>query len=68
MPVSATSFGPVPQYADAQVDIAKGALVTTADPTGLTLGFGPSVYHSYDYSFYYFNLRKNAANRIANYR
>jgi len=58
----------VQQYADAQVDAAKGALITTANPTGLQLGFGPGVYHSYDYPFYYFNLRENAANRISNYR
>jgi hypothetical protein len=61
-------FKQVPQYADAQVDATKGALLTTADPTGLLLGFGPGVYHSYDYPFYYFNLRENAANRISKYR
>lgn len=58
----------VPQYADAQVDAAKGALITNANPTGLTLNFGPGIYHSYDYPFYYFNLRENAANRISKYR
>ena len=67
MPVDGV-FTQVPQYADALVDAAKGALITTADPTGLTLGFGPGVYHSYDYPFYYFNLRENAGNRISKYR
>ena len=62
------AFTKIPQYADAQVDAAKGVLITTADPTGLTLGFGPGVYHSYDYPFYYFNLRENAATRISKYR
>jgi len=66
MPVAGV-LSQVAQYADAQVDAAKGALITTADPTGLMLIFGPGVYHSYDYPFYYFNLRQNAANRVANF-
>lgn len=68
MPVSATAFAQVPQYADAQVNTAKGALITTADATGLVLGLGPGIYHSYDYLFYYFNLRENAGNRISKYQ
>jgi hypothetical protein len=62
MPDSAGVFSPVPQYADARVDLAKGALIcSTADTS---LGFGPGIFHIYDYSFYYFNLRANAANRV----
>ncbi|MBF0410791.1 MAG: DUF3089 domain-containing protein [Candidatus Riflebacteria bacterium] len=61
------AFMTVPQYADAKIDTAKGALITTADPTGLFLGFGPGVYHTYDYLFYYYNLRDNAAKRVAKY-
>lgn len=57
----------VPQYADAKIDTAKGALITTADSTGLFLGFGPGIFHSYDYLFYYFNIRDNAAKRVAKY-
>ena len=66
MPVAGV-FTQVPQYADAKIDIDKGVLTTTADPAGLILGFGPGVYHSYDYPFYYYNLRANAANRAARF-
>ena len=68
MPDSATMiFQPVPQYADARVDLNKGVLLcTTADSNKLykyTKSFGKGVYHSFDYPFYYFNLRANAQNR-----
>ena len=63
MPVGG-AFVELPQVADARVDTAKGALITTADPTGLNLGLGAGIYHSYDYSFYYFNLRANAVQRV----
>ncbi|MDD5678629.1 MAG: DUF3089 domain-containing protein [Kiritimatiellae bacterium] len=61
----------VPQYADARIDIARGVLIcSTADTNALgrinTLArFG--IYHNFDYPFYYFNIRSNAANRIQNY-
>jgi len=68
MPDSVTlKFHPVPQYADARVDINKGVLIcTTADSNKLyiyTKPFGKGVYHSFDYPFYYFNIRANALNR-----
>lgn len=68
MPDSVTlKFQPVPQYADARVDINKGVLIcTTADSTDLfkfTKAFGMGVYHSFDYPFYFFNIRENAQNR-----
>ena len=66
MPVAGV-FTSVSQYADATIDIDKGVVTTTADPTGLILGFGPGIYHSYDYPFYYYNLRANAANRAAKF-
>lgn len=68
MPDTATmEFIPVPQYADAKVDINKGVLVcSSADSTALyifTAPFGMGVYHSFDYPFYFFNIRANAENR-----
>jgi hypothetical protein len=68
MPVPPTyEFKQVPQYADARVDINKGVLVcSTADSTALyifTAHFGMGVYHSFDYPFYFFNIRANAENR-----
>ncbi len=68
MPDSVTlKFHPVPQYADAIVDIKNGVLIcSTADSNGLykyTKPFGKGVYHSFDYPFYYFNIRANAQHR-----
>lgn len=65
-------FEPVPQYADARIDVANGVLIcTTADEDGLYElthhGFPRGVYHSFDYPFYYFNLRENAQNRVDRY-
>lgn len=60
----------IPQYADARVDTTKGVLIcTSADEDKIAIldslsGFPKGVYHSFDYPFYYFNLRQNAANRI----
>ena len=60
-------ISPVMNYADAQVDKAKGAVIcSVADEDTLSPGtaiFVRGVYHSYDYSFYYYDLRANAANR-----
>lgn len=63
MPVGGI-FTEVAQYADATVDVDKGVVTTTVDQAGLFLGLGEGIYHSYDYPFYYFNLRENAQNRV----
>jgi hypothetical protein len=61
-------FSQVPQYADARIDRAQGILVcTTADEDmiyKLAPTMGRGVYHGFDYYFYYYDLSKNAANRI----
>ncbi len=58
-------------YADAQLDNSKGVLVcSTADPDTLAPGNAmveAGIYHSFDYVFYYFDLRANAAERISNF-
>jgi len=55
-------YVPVPQYADACVNKTLGVLIcTTADESAISVG---GIYHSFDYPFYYFNLRQNAADRI----
>ncbi|HEY5532772.1 MAG TPA: DUF3089 domain-containing protein [Candidatus Anoxymicrobiaceae bacterium] len=58
-------------YADAQVNTAKGTLIcSTANPGQLAPGnqlVGAGIYHTFDIPFYYFDLRANAANRIARY-
>ena len=62
---------PVIHYADAQVNQARGVVIcSTADVNLLSPGnalLPMGVYHSFDYPFYYFDIRANAADRIANY-
>ena len=61
----------VRNYADARIDKQKGVLIcSTADVEKLSPGnkvFGKGVFHSFDYPFYYNNLRQNAANRVDKY-
>ena len=58
-------------YADAQVNTSKGELFcssvdqSTLDPGNQMVAAG--IYHTFDYPFYYFDLRANAANRIDRY-
>lgn len=59
---------PQKNYADARVDIKKGVLIcSTVDQSKLVLGMGPGIYHSYDYPFYFFNIRENATKRAENF-
>jgi len=61
---------PVMNYADAQIDTVKGALIcSTANEDSLSPGgtYVRGVYHSFDYPFYYYNIRENATNRINKY-
>ena len=61
----------VMNFADAQVDNTKNVLIcSTVDVDQYAPGsasFGRGVFHSYDFPFYYFNLRANAEERVANY-
>lgn len=61
---------PVLNYADARVDIAKGVVIcSSADVVALSPGttFPKGVYHTFDYPFYYFDIRANAADRVDHY-
>jgi Protein of unknown function (DUF3089) len=64
-------FVRVMSYANAQINTAKGVLIcSSANVKKLAPGnavFPEGVYHPYDYPFYYFDIRANAANRIAHY-
>jgi hypothetical protein len=57
--------------ADARIDTATGTLIcstvdkATLDPGNKVTAAG--IFHNYDYPFYYFDIRANAANRIARY-
>lgn len=61
----------VKNYADARVDKKRGVVVcSTVNAELLDFGnplFPRGVYHSFDYPFYYNNLRENAAERIRSY-
>ena len=64
MPDAAGVYLQVPQYADARVDKTKGVVIcSTADEDALSGPFGRGIYHIFDYSFYYHNIRANAQNR-----
>jgi hypothetical protein len=59
----------LPHYADAQISIERGVVIcSSVDVNKLSPGnqvFPKGVYHHYDYLFYYYNLRENAALRTA---
>ena len=58
----------VKDFADATVDNAQGVIICSTAPVDkLAPGnavFPKGVYHSFDYPFYYFDLRANAAERV----
>jgi hypothetical protein len=62
---------PLEDFADAQVNKARGVVIcSTADVNLLSPGnalLPKGVYHSFDYPFYYFDIRANAADRVAHY-
>ncbi len=61
-------FNRVMNFADATVDSEKGALICSTvdvDTWGQANSVFPKgVFHSFDYPFYYYNIRENAANRV----
>jgi hypothetical protein len=56
----------VSAYADASIDLAKGVLIcSSVDENTLVFpNMGLGVYHVWDYSLYYYNLRENAERRV----
>jgi pimeloyl-ACP methyl ester carboxylesterase len=62
---------PIKNYADARVDKARGVIICSiCDVEKLAPGTafsGKGVFHSFDYSFYYFNIRENADIRAKNF-
>ncbi len=69
MPVDAQgNFGLIPNFADARINLAKGVIeCSSVDENAMyqiSGAMGPGVYHSFDISFYYYNLRENGENRI----
>ena len=73
LPNAAGTFVKVAHYADARVDLERGTVVcsTCSVPLyapGKPGGFPRGVFHTHDYPFYYFDLRKNAGVRIQAYQ
>lgn len=68
MPGLGNVFVRVPAFADARVDLAKGVLVcSSVDENALyqpASNMGLGVYHTWDFPFYYYNLRENAERRV----
>ena len=59
---------PVKGLASAQVDTLRGVVVCkSVDPAGYSLPGLPGVYHSFDYPFFFYNIRANAQNRVDHY-
>lgn len=56
--------------ADAQINLARGVVVTNAKvaPCPLTEVFGPDGRHDNDYSLFYNNIKDNVAKRVAAYK
>ena len=67
MPDSNEVYSVVPQCADARVDTLKGVLIVNTTYSNAIDPKCYGIYHHYDYSFYYFNIRQNAINRINHY-
>jgi hypothetical protein len=58
----------IPDLADATVNKARGVVIcSSVDPADYEFGFPLGVYHTFDYPFYFFNIRQNAADRIQQY-
>jgi hypothetical protein len=62
----------VDHYADARVDQRRGVVVCSTCSVsqyapGSPFGFPRGIFHKHDYTFYYFDLRHNAAVRMQHY-
>ena len=59
-----------PHAADAKIDLKRGVVITTSKavaPETFPL-FGPASFHENDYPLYYYNIKANAATRVAAYK
>ena len=56
------------KFLSIQFDKARGVVIcSTVDPRDYYFEFPMGVYHTFDYPFYFFNVRQNAADRIQQY-
>ncbi len=67
LPGQGNVFVKVPAFADAREDLTKGVLVcSSVDENALyqpASNMGLGVYHTWDFPFYYYNIRENAERR-----
>ena len=59
-----------PHAADAKIDLKRGVIITTTKavaPETFPL-FGPGSFHENDYPLFYYNIKANAATRVAAYK
>ena len=65
------TYKAVKNFADARIDKTKGVLIcSTVDVAKFAPGnatFGKGVFHTFDFPFYYFNIRENAENRVRHF-
>ena len=64
-------FEKVPNAADAKIDLKRGVVITTTTavaPEGASSPFGAASFHENDYPLYYYNIKANAAARVAAYQ
>ena len=57
----------IPEAADAQLNLARGVVVTHTDglaPMDESMGFGPESYHGGDYTLWYTNIQDNVRTRV----
>ena len=72
LPNAAGKLAKVAHYANARVDENRGTIICSTCSVdqyapGKPGGFPRGVFHAHDYAFYYFDLRKNAGDRIRHY-
>lgn len=59
-----------PHAADAKIDLKRGVVITTTNAVARETFplFGPASFHENDYPLYYYNIKANAATRVAAYK
>ncbi len=73
MPGADGVFIKVPAYADARIDLAKGALICSSvddellDQLFPSTAYNHGVYHIWDFPLYYYNLQENAERRAGKF-
>ena len=66
--IAVSDLTPVKDLASAQVNPERGVVVCkSVDINKFSVQGMPGIYHSFDYPFYFYNIRQNAQNRVEKY-